>query len=150
MNVHLSLQQYRNQFAITETQNNESSPLINGPRILILGPKDSGKTSIVRSLANYAIRQRETPIIINLDPSEGMTTVPGTVSATSFSKALSPEDGFFSYSLLGSDGIIDYPLVYHYGYLSPNDQPILFKKIVKNLALGVEKQLALNKKFVYT
>ncbi|OLY81864.1 Protein CLP1-like protein [Smittium mucronatum] len=115
--------------------------------MLVLGPKDSGKTTIVRTLANYAIRQQETPIIINLDPSEGMTVVPGTISATTFSKPLNAQDGFLSYSLLESNGIIDYPLVYHYGYLSPSDQPSLYKKIVKSLANSIEKQLSLSLKY---
>ncbi|OLY83305.1 Protein clpf-1 [Smittium mucronatum] len=115
--------------------------------MLVLGPKDSGKTTIVRTLANYAIRQQETPIIINLDPSEGMTVVPGTISATTFSKPLNAQDGFLSYSLLESNGIIDYPLVYHYGYLSPSDQPSLYKKVVKSLADSIEKQLSLSPKY---
>lgn len=42
------------------------------PRVLILGPDDSGKTSLAKILVNYAVRagQNWTPFLANVDPSE--------------------------------------------------------------------------------
>ena len=47
---------------------NEPEP----PRVLILGPENSGKTSVCKILANYAIRagQDWEPVYVNVDPSE--------------------------------------------------------------------------------
>lgn len=42
------------------------------PRVLILGPENSGKTTIAKILANYASRagQDWSPMLVNVDPSE--------------------------------------------------------------------------------
>jgi hypothetical protein len=42
------------------------------PRILVIGPEHSGKTTACKILANYAVRGMATytPLYINLDPSE--------------------------------------------------------------------------------
>lgn len=42
------------------------------PRILILGPENSGKTTVCKTLINYAVRagQSWSPLLVNVDPSE--------------------------------------------------------------------------------
>src|SRR5260221_8480653 len=42
------------------------------PRVLVLGPENSGKTTVCKILANYAVRagQGWTPMFVNADPSE--------------------------------------------------------------------------------
>lgn len=42
------------------------------PRVLILGPENSGKTSLCKMLVNYASRvaQGWSPVVANLDPAE--------------------------------------------------------------------------------
>ena len=42
------------------------------PRVLILGPENSGKTSIAKILINYATRagQNWSPMLVNVDPGE--------------------------------------------------------------------------------
>jgi hypothetical protein len=42
------------------------------PRILVIGPENSGKTTACKITANYAVRarQRWSPILVNLDPGE--------------------------------------------------------------------------------
>lgn len=42
------------------------------PRVLILGPENSGKTTVAKILVNYATRagQGWCPFLINVDPSE--------------------------------------------------------------------------------
>lgn len=45
------------------------------PRVLVLGPENSGKTSVCKILANYAVRagQDWVPAYVNVDPSEVCT-----------------------------------------------------------------------------
>ena len=42
------------------------------PRVLILGPENSGKTTIAKILTNYAVRvaQNWSPLLVNLDPAQ--------------------------------------------------------------------------------
>jgi polyribonucleotide 5'-hydroxyl-kinase len=60
-------------------QNNESPP-----RVLIIGPENSGKTTVTKILANYAIRSpaQWAPIVVNLDTndvSRGGWATPGVI-----------------------------------------------------------------------
>ena len=51
---------------------NNNSDHTEPPRVLILGPDNSGKTTIAKILVNYATRvgQDWTPMLVNVDPSE--------------------------------------------------------------------------------
>lgn len=42
------------------------------PRVLVLGPENSGKTTVCKILVNYAVRtgQGWSPLLANVDPSE--------------------------------------------------------------------------------
>lgn len=42
------------------------------PRVLIIGPEDSGKTTAAKILTNYSVRVPRvcTPVLVNVDPSE--------------------------------------------------------------------------------
>lgn len=42
------------------------------PRVLVLGPENSGKTTVCKILTNYAVRagQGWSPLLVNVDPSE--------------------------------------------------------------------------------
>lgn len=42
------------------------------PRVLIMGPENSGKTSVCKILTNYAVRagQGWAPLLVNTDPGE--------------------------------------------------------------------------------
>ena len=76
-NVHLALEKMR----VRALSSHHGSPLPPGPdaevdpgapRVLVLGPESSGKTSVCKILTNYAVRagQGWTPIYVNTDPSE--------------------------------------------------------------------------------
>lgn len=41
-----------------------------GPKVLVVGPSDSGKTSLVKILAAYALKLGRHPLLVNLDPRE--------------------------------------------------------------------------------
>ena len=76
-NIHLALEKMR----VRALSSHHGSPLPPGPdaevdpgapRVLVLGPENSGKTSVCKILTNYAVRagQGWTPIYVNTDPSE--------------------------------------------------------------------------------
>jgi polyribonucleotide 5'-hydroxyl-kinase len=74
-NLHLALEQMR----IRSSRAARGSPPIEGgegdsrpPRVLLIGPENSGKTSACKILINYAIRSpgQWSPILINLDSND--------------------------------------------------------------------------------
>lgn len=73
-NLHLAFEAMRVR-ALDRANGNTSSNDTEGtepPRVLVLGPENSGKTSISKTLINYATRagQNWSPILVNVDPSE--------------------------------------------------------------------------------
>ncbi|KKZ62700.1 hypothetical protein EMCG_02909 [[Emmonsia] crescens] len=111
-----------------------------GPRVLILGPEDAGKTSLTKILTGYATKRERQPVVINLDPSEGMLSVPGSLTATAFRAMIDVEEGWGSSPMSGPSPIpVKLPLVYFYGLPSPLDaEGQLYKPIVSRLASMVK------------
>ena len=78
-NLHLAFEQMRIRARREERRTTDSELSMNEddddsdpPRVLILGPENSGKTTACKILLNYAVRGMATctPLYINLDPSE--------------------------------------------------------------------------------
>ncbi|OJD20911.1 mRNA cleavage and polyadenylation factor Clp1, partial [Blastomyces percursus] len=115
-----------------------------GPRVLILGPEDAGKTSLTKILTGYATKRERQPIVVNLDPSEGMLSVPGSLTATAFRSMMDVEEGWGSSPMSGPSPIpVKLPLVYFYGLPCPLDaEGQVYKPIVSRLALAVAGRLA--------
>ena len=59
MNVHFALQKIR--------QDASQSGAV-GPRVMIVGPSDVGKTCLAKTLASYAARSTSYPIFCEIDP----------------------------------------------------------------------------------
>lgn len=75
---------------------------IRGPRCLIIGDKTSGKSSIAKTLLSYASKMMgpaSTPLFINLDPTKGIFSLPGSLSATIVNDTLQPESAIWGESL---------------------------------------------------
>lgn len=115
-----------------------------GPRVLILGPEDAGKTSLSKILTAYAVKVGREPIVVNLDPTEGMLSVPGTVSATAFRAMLDVEEGWGSSPMSGPSAVpVKLPLVYFYPMVNPLEaEGSVFRPIVSRLALSVMGRMA--------
>lgn len=131
------------------------------PRILILGPENSGKTTIAKLLLNYATRagQDWSPMIVNIDPSEvrvisfcpseyinnqvffvkGGSMLPGTLSATPISGPLqtsTPAHTLGSSATsapthMSSNALL--PFGYWYGHAESKRNPLLMDRLIRNL-----------------
>ncbi|KAL4784974.1 hypothetical protein BJX76DRAFT_325951 [Aspergillus varians] len=115
-----------------------------GPRVLILGPEDAGKTSLSKILTGYAVKVGREPIVVNLDPTEGMLSVPGSVTATAFRAMLDVEEGWGSSPMSGPSAVpVKLPLVYFYPMMNPLEADgSVFRPIVSRLALSVMGRMA--------
>lgn len=89
--------EYANVHFALETMREEAQSIgKDGPRVLLLGPENTGKTSLAKILTAYATKIGRQPLVVNLDPTEGMLGVPGTLTATAFRTILDVEDGWGS------------------------------------------------------
>ena len=113
-----------------------------GPRVLVVGPENAGKTSLVKLLAAYATRSGGQPVVVNIDNKEGMLSIPGTVSAIALESVLDVEEGWGSSPTNGPSHIpVKLPLVYYYGLEDPEINRRIFKPIVSRLALSVMSRM---------
>lgn len=112
-----------------------------GPRVLVVGPDNAGKTSLVKTLTAYAVKSGRQPMVVNLDPREGMLSVPGSFTAAAFSSIVDIEEGWGSSPISGPSPIpVKMPLVYHYG-LRDADEGKVFRPLVTRMALAVTSRL---------
>lgn len=59
---------------------------IDGPRVLIVGPSDHGKSTTAKILLSYAARLDRNPIFVDLDVGQSYITIPGCISAVPVDK----------------------------------------------------------------
>ncbi|KAF2010081.1 Clp1-domain-containing protein, partial [Aaosphaeria arxii CBS 175.79] len=141
-NAHFALEELRER-AMSATHNG-SADLHGGPRVLVVGPENSGKTSVVKILTAYAVKMGHQPIVLNLDPKQGFLGVPGAFSAAAFSSIIDIEEGWGSSPISGPSPIpVKMPLVYHYGLANTEDGAgqKLFRPLVTRMALAVTSRL---------
>ncbi|KAI5292645.1 hypothetical protein KEM52_006173 [Ascosphaera acerosa] len=118
---------------------------VDGPRVLILGPDDAGKTSLAKILTAYATKRGRQPIVVNLDPTEGMLSVPpGGLTATAFRTMIDVEEGWGSSPISGPSPVpVKLPLVYFYALRSPLAAAgAMYKPLVRRLGVAVASRLA--------
>ncbi|RPB05926.1 Clp1-domain-containing protein [Choiromyces venosus 120613-1] len=134
-NLHFALEKLRGMAGESATAQ--------GPRVMIIGPENAGKTSLVKILTAYAVRQGRKPAVVNLDPKEGVLSLPGTLSATSFSTIMDVEEGFGSSPTSGPSPVpVKLPLVYYYGLETPEGNAKLYKALVSRMAVAVSSRLS--------
>ena len=132
-NLHFALERLREQASVTGNQ---------GPRVLILGPDNAGKTSLAKLLTAYANRAGRQPIVVNLDPREGMLSIPGTLSTAVFSTIIDVEQGWGSSPTNGPTQVpVKLPLVYYYGLANPEEKPDVYKPLITRAALSAMNRL---------
>jgi len=118
------------------------------PRVLIIGPESSGKTTLCKTLVNYGVRTLPgwTPILVNLDPSDGGWTVPGTISSCPISDPIqtwSPASALGSAAssapvALGSSALL--PLVFWFGHTELQKKVMLMERLIRNMGECVSQR----------
>lgn len=113
-----------------------------GPRVLVVGPDAVGKSSLVRSLAGWAVKVGRTPTIVNTDSREGLLAPPGTMTAATVGHQLEVENGYGIAPISGATMTpVKTPLVYHCPYASPMEKPEIYKALITRTALSVTNRL---------
>ena len=98
-----------------------------GPRLLVAGPADTGKSSVSRLLSNYLVRSGHAGTLIDLDLDEGALLVPGTIAAVPLSRPLEIERGTEDLA----------PLAYWVGHTAVAEHVALVRLLSSNLARAV-------------
>ncbi|OAP64945.1 hypothetical protein AYL99_00917 [Fonsecaea erecta] len=136
INTHFSLESLRGQAQATGRE---------GPRVLILGPEDAGKTSLAKILTGYASRAARSPVVVNLDVKEGVMSIAGTLTATVFKTLMDVEEGWGTAPMSGPNGAIPVklPLVYFFGSSKPEEKEgRVYRAQINRLALAVAGRTA--------
>lgn len=139
-NAHLNLHGQLNEMRVTAAREGRE-----GPRVLVAGPANTGKTTLVKTLTSYATRQGYQPLLVNTDPREGMLSLPGTLSASVFATVMDPEavDGWGSTPTSGPSGVpVKLPLVFYYGRESPEADPDFYREITSKMAGSASARLS--------
>lgn len=82
---------------------------------MVVGPTDSGKSSLSKMLLSWAAKQGWKPTFIDLDIGQGSITIPGCIAATPIEMPIDPVEGI----------PLEMPLVYFFGHTTPRYCPLL-------------------------
>lgn len=129
-NLHFALELLRQESAALNKK---------GPKVLILGNKQSGKTALAKTLVSYAVKMNRMPLLVNLNPQDGVFSVPGSLTATPISDSLDVESagGWGGSTTLGATfHNLKQPLVKNYGYDNINENLELYKYQVSQLGVA--------------
>ncbi|KDR73633.1 hypothetical protein GALMADRAFT_251398 [Galerina marginata CBS 339.88] len=154
-NLHIALEQMRvralRQIRGSPVPSHDTSKS-DPPRILVVGPDHSGKTSLCKILTNYAVRagQGWAPFLVNVDPSEGGWAAPGAISVAPVYGPIptaSPVNPLGTAATtapvsLSSNALL--PLVYWYGYPETKRNPLLMNRLIRNLGENVYDRFELD------
>jgi polyribonucleotide 5'-hydroxyl-kinase len=130
-------------WALEEVRQSAEEVGKDGPRLLIVGPENAGKTSLAKILTGYATRMERQPLVVNLDPKEGLLSLPGSLTAAPFRSIIDIEIGWGSSPTSGPSPVpVKLPLVYFYGLENPEeDDGKVFRPIVSRMAIAVTGRL---------
>ncbi|KAJ3404465.1 hypothetical protein HDU80_002811 [Chytriomyces hyalinus] len=131
LNVHLALEAQRRDAEAFSTSENALA----GPRVLVVGPSDVGKSSLCKILLNYSVKLGHAQMFADLDCTETSgLSMPGSISASVFSRVVDVEEGMGG--TLVSTGTS--PIVFYYGYGEPLEKAKLYSKLIGRLAEVVD------------
>eukprot|EP00795_Rhopilema_esculentum_P014045 gene14045-5024_t len=123
LNLHVAMEQLRQKAE-------KSIPPTIGPKVMVCGPMDVGKSTLCRLLLNYAVRMGRRPIYVDLDLGQGSIAIPGTIGALLVERPADVEEGFS----------LQTPLVYHHGINNPMANLKLYSCLVEEVSKNVHKR----------
>ncbi|XP_069089164.1 polyribonucleotide 5'-hydroxyl-kinase Clp1 [Pleurodeles waltl] len=127
LNIHTALEQMRRQAEKEDER---------GPRVMVVGPTDVGKSTLCRLLLNYAVRVGRRPTYVELDVGQGNVSIPGTMGALYIERPADVEEGFS----------VQAPLVYHFGSTTPGTNIKLYNKLTSRLAEVFNQRCEVNRR----
>ena len=125
INTHSALQQLRKK--ASDTVRVPGVYASQGPRALIVGPNDSGKSTLAKILCNYAVRSLHQPIFIDLDPSNNQISIPGSICATVIDQPI-------DITIADQSLQIKQPLCYYYGHINTTTAIDIYDKQIESLS----------------
>ncbi|CAI5445937.1 unnamed protein product [Caenorhabditis angaria] len=126
VNIHAAIEEVRQAREEQAMQSGYGKP--KGPKVLLVGPSDVGKSTLSRILCNYSVRQGRCPVFVDLDVGQNNISVPGTIGALIVDKTADIIDGFDRTNAL----------VYNFGHTSPGGSIGLYKAMMKQLAASMK------------
>mmetsp|Transcript_2004 Transcript_2004/g.5604 ORF Transcript_2004/g.5604 Transcript_2004/m.5604 type:complete len:427 (-) Transcript_2004:425-1705(-) len=109
---------------LEQRRNSALASLSAGPRVMVVGTEDSGKTTMCRILANYAARRGHGVTFVDLDVDQQMCGPPGIITATAWHTPLDLVHGM-EYAA---------PLAYWVGRSDVSEHMALFRQAVLSMA----------------
>jgi polyribonucleotide 5'-hydroxyl-kinase len=129
-------------FALEKMRDTAAAGGAIGPRVLVVGPENAGKTTLCRLLTAYAVKMERQPVVVNFDPRQGLLGVPGSFSATTFASLLDVEEGWGSSPISGPTEIpVKMPLIYNFGLENAEENGKLFRPLATRMAVPVTSRL---------
>ena len=74
-------------------------------------------------LLNWSVRVGRLPIYVDLDVSQNSISLPGTISALVVERTALVDEGFS----------VDSQISYHFGYKTPSENPVLYRRLISVL-----------------
>ncbi|CAK4033763.1 mRNA cleavage and polyadenylation factor CLP1 [Lecanosticta acicola] len=113
-----------------------------GPRVLVVGPDFVGKSSLVRSLASWGVRNGHAPTVLNLDPREGLLAPAASLTVVTCDSQMDVDTGLGIGPMSGPTVTpVRIPLIYSFPFASPTEKPEVFKHVTTRMAVSVMSKL---------
>ncbi|KAI5959473.1 CLP1 [Candida pseudojiufengensis] len=142
INLHSYLESKRQ---LCQDHNISNEEQIWGPRVLVIGSKQSGKTTLIKNLINYSVKMNQCPILVNLNPQDGVFALPGSISATPINDFLDVESyngyGLTTTTTGSTLQTPKQPIVKNYGFTNIYDNLDLYKYQISQLGITVLSRL---------
>lgn len=141
-NLHFLLESRRQQCLSYNRMNPNTART--GPRVLVLGSRTTGKSTLCKVLVSYSQKMDSMPILVNLDPREGVFALPGSITATPISDFLQVECcGGYGFSTTSGSLFHNpkQPIVKNIGFPSRTENSDLYNDQVSRLGVTVLSRL---------